>query len=80
MYNQKRTATGKNCKGSVGIEVLGSRLRLRLPRELYNGKQKYLSLGLTDTPDNRKLAEAKAKLIESDIERERFDCTLVRYG
>lgn len=31
------------------------------------------------TPENRKLAEAKAKVIESDISYERFDSTLARY-
>ncbi len=32
-----------------------------------------------DTPENRKIAEAKAKLIESDIALERFDSTLMKY-
>lgn len=72
--------SGKSLKGSVGIESFQGRLRLRLPRQLFEGKQKYLSLGLPDTDVNRKVAEAKAKLIESDIALERFDYTLTKYG
>lgn len=72
--------SGKSLKGSVGIESFQGRLRLRLPRQLFEGKQKYLSLGLPDTDVNRKVAEAKAKLIESDIALERFDYTLKKYG
>jgi integrase len=78
MYNQ--TTTDKSSKGSVGIESFQGRLRLRLPRQLFNGKQQYLYLGLPDTTVNRKVAEAKAKLIEADIAFERFDYTLAKYG
>jgi len=78
--NIERTGGVKASKGSVGIESFQGRLRLRLPRQLYDGKQKYLSLGLPDTDTNRQLAEAKAQLIESDIRVERFDYTLVKYG
>jgi len=66
MYN-------KASKGTVGIESFQGRLRLRLPRQLYEGKQKYLSLGLPDTVVTRRAAKAKAQLIESDIALERFD-------
>jgi len=45
----------------------------------YAGKRHYLSLGLTDNKLNRKAAEAKAKLIESDIAYDRFDSTLAKY-
>jgi integrase len=71
---------GKSFKGSVGVESFQGRLRLRLPRQLFEGRQKYLTLGLPDTDVNRKMAEAKAKLIESDIALERFDYTLAKYG
>ncbi|WP_204137405.1 tyrosine-type recombinase/integrase [Halomicronema sp. CCY15110] len=73
-------STSRKAKGTVGIEAYQGRLRLRLPRQLFDGKQKYLSLGLPDTSTNRKAAEAKAKVIESDIAFERFDATLVKYG
>ncbi len=75
-----RTNPSKASKGSVGVETFQGRLRLRLPRQLFDGKQKYLTLGLPDTDINRKTADAKAKLIESDIALERFDFTLVKYG
>jgi integrase len=47
---------------------------------VFDGKQKYLSLGLSDTDTNRRVAEAKAKTIEADIALERFDYTLEKYG
>ncbi len=72
--------SGKSFKGSVGIEAFQGRLRLRLPRQLFAGKQKYFTLGLPDTEVNRRMAAAKAKLIESDIALERFDHTLAKYG
>lgn len=66
-------------KGSVTVEEFRGKLRLHLPRFLYGGKNKYLSTGLDNTPENKKLAEAKAKQIEKDIAYERFDPTLNRY-
>lgn len=69
----------KNHKGSVGIENNNGRLRLRLPRQLFRGKQHYLYLGLSDTKANRKVASAKAGLIEADIIFERFDPSLQKY-
>lgn len=66
----------KNSKGSVSILVSNNRLQLRFH---FNGKRHYLSLGLPDNKLNRKAAEAKAKLIESDIAFERFDPTLAKY-
>ncbi|MEQ9551845.1 MAG: tyrosine-type recombinase/integrase [Coleofasciculus sp. G3-WIS-01] len=74
----------KASKGSVGVESFQGRLRLRLPRQLYSGKQKYLTLGLDDTSENRTIAEAKKKQIESDIATESvvagtFDRTLAKY-
>ncbi|MDX2230721.1 MAG: DUF3596 domain-containing protein [Leptolyngbyaceae cyanobacterium bins.349] len=78
MYSQ--AGAGKSFKGSVGVETFQGRIRLRLPRQLFGGKQKYLTLGLSDTDVNRRMAEAKAKLIESDIALERFDYTLEKYG
>jgi integrase len=70
---------GKLSKGSVSVESFRDRLRIRLPRQLFDGKQKYLSLGLPDTELNRRAAKAKVKLIESDIALERFDYTLEKY-
>ena len=61
--------TSKASKGSVVVENFKNRLRLRWR---YLGKRFSLSLGLADTVENRKLAEAKAKTIESDMAYERF--------
>jgi integrase len=66
-------------KGTVGIETNNGRLRLRLPRHVYGGKQKYFYLGLADTKANRRIAQAKAAVIEADILFERFDPTLGKY-
>lgn len=66
-------------KGSVGIENFQGRLRLRLPRQLYGGMQKYLTLGLSDNVENRKEAERKARVIELDILSDNFDPTLNKY-
>ncbi|WP_009632344.1 site-specific integrase [Synechocystis sp. PCC 7509] len=69
----------RSSHGSVGLEVFQGRLRLRLPRKLFNGKQTYLSLGVDDTKLNRKIAEAKIRQIELDILSENFDSTLTKY-
>jgi len=69
----------KNPKGKVGIESFRDTIRLRLPRHLFEGKQKYIYLGLPDTDINRKFAESKARVIEDDILKERFDYTLEKY-
>ncbi len=54
-------------------------LRLCLPKFLFS-KQKYIYLGLEDTPINRAIAEAKAKIIEQDLIFETFDFTLKKYS
>ena len=66
----------KASKGSVQIKTSNSRLQLVFS---YDGKRHYLSLGLSDDKINRRVAEAKAMLIESDIRFERFDPTLTKY-
>jgi len=66
-------------KGQVGVQSNGGYLRLSLPRMLYEGKQKFISLALPDTPENRKLAEVKAAVITADIIYERFDYTWAKY-
>ncbi|PSB63830.1 site-specific integrase, partial [filamentous cyanobacterium CCP1] len=66
----------RDVRRSVSIIVSRGWLQLRFS---YGGKRHYISVGLRDTPTNRKIAEAKAKLIESDIIYERFDPTLEKY-
>lgn len=65
--------------GSVVLTVDRGKLRIQFPRALFDGQQKYLALGLPDTPINRAAAEARVKQIESDIAFDRFDHTLERY-
>lgn len=69
----------RNAKGSVALESIKGRLRLRLPRQAFNGKQKYLYVGFADTPESRKMATAIAKQIESDLIWRKFDPTLNKY-
>jgi hypothetical protein len=66
----------KASKGSVQVKVSNGRLQLVFS---HAGKRHYLSLGLSDNKVNRKAAEAKAKLIESDIAYDRLDTTLAKY-
>jgi len=63
-------------KGTVSVESFRGRLRLRWR---VAAKQYTLSMSLDDTPGNRQIAQAKARLIESDIIYERFDPTLNKY-
>ena len=66
----------KASKGSVQIKNSNGRLQLAFS---HGGKRHYLSLGLPDNKVNRKAAQAKASLIESDIAFDRFDPTLAKY-
>ena len=63
----------------IGIETLEGRLRLRFPRALFAGNQKYLSLNLADSVENRLVAEMKARQIELDIIAGYFDPALAKY-
>jgi integrase len=63
----------------IGIETLEGRLRLRFPRALFSGSQKYLSLNLVDSVENRLVAEVKVRQIELDIIAGYFDPTLAKY-
>lgn len=74
MYS--KTPTGKASKGSVQIIASNNRLQLRFR---YGGKRHYLSLGLPDTPTNRRVAELKAGQIEADIFYNSFDESLAKY-
>ena len=66
-------------KGTVGIEAKAGRLRVRLPRHLFEGQQKYVSLLTDDTPKNRQKALETVRSIERDIAHGCFDVSLVRY-
>ncbi len=63
-------------KGSVQIRVSHGRLQLVFT---FNGRRRYLSLGVSDTKTHRALAEMKAKQIQLDILSGNFDATLAKY-
>ncbi len=71
-----KTPTGKTSKGSVQTITSHGRLQLRFR---FAGKRHYLSIGLPDSPEGRRLAEMKAREIELDIISDNFDPTLVKY-
>ncbi len=75
--------TSKGSKNTVNVRVNNDRLSLRLPREVSRaayGKEQYIvSLGLADTPKNRKIAQRKADLMSDDIAYGCFDVTLEKY-
>ena len=75
MYQSQRR---KSSKG-IRIENIQGRLRLRLPRQIVSGKQKYLTLGFPENSDYRKFAELKARQIEMDILTEQFGPTFEKY-
>ena len=66
----------KKSKGTVVVEAIRERLRLRWS---YQGQRYYLYLELPDSMTNRKVGEAKAKLIESHMAMGVFDRTLMQY-
>ncbi|MFB2981894.1 Arm DNA-binding domain-containing protein [Microseira sp. BLCC-F43] len=68
--------TTKRQKGRVTLRSCNGCLQLRFTA---TGKRHVLSLSLADTPANRKVAQAKAALIESDLAWDRFDPTLEKY-
>lgn len=67
-------------KGTISVENREGMLRLRLPRNWYNdNKVHYLSLGISDNPENRLIANAKKGIMESDFIYQRFDFSLDKY-
>jgi len=75
----ERKNKNRQPKGTVTISNCRGMLRLQFPRHLFGGEQRYLYLGLPDTPTNRTAAESRAQSIMSDIAFDRFDPTLERY-
>gem|GEM_PF-2625518 len=53
VHSQMYASKDRQSKGTVGVEVFQGRLRLRLPKQLFEGKQKYLTLWLSDTKINQ---------------------------
>ena len=71
--------TSRATKGEAQIKVNSGYLRIQLPRYFYEGKQKYLSLNLADTPENQIKAKVVLAEIQRDIKYELFDTTLEKY-
>jgi len=71
-----KTPTGKAPKGSVQVITSHERLQLRFR---FAGERHYISVGLPDSPEGRKLAEMKAREIELDMISGNFDQTLAKY-
>lgn len=72
-------STKKQSAGTVGIEVKGNKLRLRLPRAINGGSQKYISTRLENTSDNFKRVQSLAWQIEADIRDSRIADTIQGY-
>lgn len=66
-------------RGSVGIEIVNGKFRIRLPRAIFGGVQKYINTSLSDSTANRRKVEIRALLIEDDILSDRFDASLKKY-
>jgi integrase len=66
----------KATAGSIKVKDSNNRLQLVFT---HGGKRHYISLGLTNTPINRKLAQEQAFQIQRDIEYGEFDPTYERY-
>ncbi|WP_295617255.1 tyrosine-type recombinase/integrase [Chamaesiphon sp. GL140_3_metabinner_50] len=66
--------------GTVGIEVIGGRLRLRLPRQATPDTiTRYISSGFKNTPDNLKKLQVIAWDIERDIKADKLAETYQSY-
>lgn len=71
-----KTPSGRAPKGSVSVLSFQNRLRLQFR---VDGKQRVISLGSDDTPENWKKAEIVARQIELDLGSGDFDHTLAKY-
>ncbi|WP_250123640.1 tyrosine-type recombinase/integrase [Chroococcidiopsis sp. CCMEE 29] len=65
--------------GTVGVESYRGKLRLRMPRTLFGGKQKYVYTRLDDDNEGWHEAYSRAMRIESDIRKGVFDFSLKTY-
>ncbi|WP_373530400.1 tyrosine recombinase XerC [Nostoc sp.] len=73
------TSTTKQSSGTVGIEVKGNKLRLRLPRAVAIGSQRYISTRLDNTSENFKRLQSLAWQIEADISTGKIAETIPGY-
>lgn len=70
--------------GTVTVGVDKGCLRLQFPspvsKKIWNVRQKYKSLGLSDTPENRAMAQKLAAKAQMDILSDTLDITLEKYN
>ena len=70
--------------GTVTVSVDKGCLRLQFPsavsKKIWNVRQKYLALGLSDTPENRAMAQQLASQAQMDILLGNQDITLEKYN
>lgn len=73
------STTKKQTTGTVGIEVKGNKLRLRLPRAINGESQKYISTRLDNTSENFKRLQSLAWQIKADISAGKIAETIQSY-
>ncbi|WP_310482555.1 tyrosine-type recombinase/integrase [Chamaesiphon sp. VAR_48_metabat_403] len=69
----------RNPHGSIALVAAAGRLKLQFPRKWFDGKQKYLALGLTENPDNRLYASNLIREIEWDYLKGELDPSFRKY-
>jgi len=86
MTSKKATETSNKTRvtGRVNVGIDGNMLRLQFPSKvsqaLWRKAQKYKSLGLFDTPENRHKAEEIAFTAQMDLLQDNLDITLEKYS
>jgi integrase len=79
MYDLDRPSVKSRVKGRASYRVKDGNLQLVLPRELFGGKQKFMAMGLKNTPEGIAEADRRLRAIQGDIDLGQFDPTLERY-
>lgn len=69
----------KKYRNGVSVSVNKGKLRITIPKSISGKPGSYIYLGLEDTPNNRKIAQAKAGELELDVLYERVDFSLEKY-
>ena len=86
MTSKKATEVSNKTRvtGRVNVGIDGNMLRLQFPSEIskkiWGKAQKYKSLGLFNTPENRRKAEEIARIAHTDIIQDNFDISLKKYS
>jgi integrase len=76
MDTKSRKAPKRSRSGTVQIRVSNSRLQLVFT---YGEKRHFVSLGVSDKPFNRRMAQEKVFELQRDIEYGQFDSTHAKY-